>query len=107
MLAKVNVVHVPYKGSSQVSTALLSGEVTLALINPISILGQIQHGKLRVLAVSTAERSSLLPRVPTLAEAGLAGYEITHPLQRNSQLGLDSPHRERQAWRRVQIMESQ
>ncbi|MBI3068105.1 MAG: tripartite tricarboxylate transporter substrate binding protein [Betaproteobacteria bacterium] len=75
MLAGVDMLHVPYKGSSQVSTALISGEVSLALVNPVSTLPHVKAGKLRVLAVTTAERSPLLPAVPTIAESGVRGYE--------------------------------
>ena len=69
------MLHVPYKGSAQVITALLVGEVTLALINPLSALGPVRSGRLRLLAVSTAERSPALPDVPTISEAGVPGYE--------------------------------
>jgi len=74
-LAKAEMLHVPYKGSAQVITALLVGEVTLALINPLSALGPVRSGRLRLLAVSTAERSPALPDVPTISEAGVPGYE--------------------------------
>ncbi len=75
LLAQVDILHVPYKGSSQVSTALIGGELSLAIVNPVSILPHIKAGRLRLLGVSTAKRSPLLPDVPTIAEAGVPGYE--------------------------------
>jgi len=70
------LLHVPYKGSAPLTTDLLAGQVTMSFD---SIPPQIQHiraGKLRALAVATPTRSSLLPDVPTLQEAGLKGFDI-------------------------------
>ena len=70
------LLHVPYKGSAPLTTDLLAGQVTMSFD---SIPPQIQHiraGKLRALAVATSTRSSLLPDVPTLQEAGLKGFDI-------------------------------
>ena len=75
LLAGVQMLHVPYKGSSQVTTALLGGEISLAFISPASILAHINSGRLRALAVTTAQRTPLLPEVPTIAEAGVPDYE--------------------------------
>lgn len=75
MLAGLDMLHIPYKGSSQVSTSLISGEISLALVNPVSTLPHVKAGRLRVLAVTTAERSPLVPEVPTIAESGVPGYE--------------------------------
>lgn len=75
--AAVDIRHVPYKGAGQITTGLLSGEIqTSFLIPPIS-QPHIQSGRLRGLAVSTRERSSALPDLPSLHEAGIAGYEVT------------------------------
>ena len=72
-----NLVHVPYKGSSQAHIDLLGGQVEMMLDTSSSAMGQIKAGKLRPLAVTTPRRSAELPQVPTLAEAGVPGAEIT------------------------------
>jgi len=74
--ARVDLVHVPYKGSAIVTTALLSGEVTSAFTNPISSLPHVKAGRIRNLGVTSAQRWPLLPDYPTLAEAGAPGYEL-------------------------------
>jgi tripartite-type tricarboxylate transporter receptor subunit TctC len=76
LLAHVNMVHVPYKGSALVTTALLSGEVMTAFTNPISSLPHVKAGRIRNLGVTSAERWPLFPDLPTLAESGVAGYEL-------------------------------
>ena len=72
-----SLVHVPYKGSSQAQVDLLGGQVEMMLDTSSSAMGQIKAGKLRPLAVTTPRRSTELPQVPTLAEAGVPGVEIT------------------------------
>ena len=74
--ARVDLVHVPYKGSAIVTTALLSGEVTSAFTNPISSLPHVKAGRIRNLGVTSAQRWPLLPDYPTLAESGAPGYEL-------------------------------
>ncbi|GAA5232079.1 tripartite tricarboxylate transporter substrate binding protein [Verticiella sediminum] len=69
------MVHVPYAGSSQAVLALMAGEVDVAALPAAAVLPQVQAGKLRALAVTTGERSSLLPELPTLKEGGLDGVE--------------------------------
>lgn len=69
------ITHVPYRGAAAAITALLSGEVDMMFDNLPSAIGQIQAGKLRALAVTTAKRSSSLPEVPTLAESGLKDFD--------------------------------
>ncbi len=73
--AGVDYRHVPYKGSAPAVQDLLGGRVQLMFDNLPSALPQIQSGNLRAIAVTTAERSSLLPDVPTIAEAGYAGFD--------------------------------
>jgi tripartite-type tricarboxylate transporter receptor subunit TctC len=70
------LLHVPYKGSGPLTTDLLGGQVTMSFDTLTPVLPHIKSGKLRALAVSTARRSSVLPDVPTLAEAGLKGFDI-------------------------------
>jgi tripartite-type tricarboxylate transporter receptor subunit TctC len=75
--AGVDVVHVPYKGGAQATTALLAGEVSYMLANPQLVMAFIQAGKLRALAVTGPARLDTLPAVPTLKEAGIAGVDVT------------------------------
>ena len=70
-------VHVPYKGSSQAHADLIMGRVQIMLDTTSSAMPQIKAGKLRPLAVTTAQRSAELPNVPTLAEAGYPGFEMS------------------------------
>jgi tripartite-type tricarboxylate transporter receptor subunit TctC len=71
------VTHIPYRGAAAAMTALMANEVDMMFDNLPSALGQIQAGKLKALAVTTPQRSSVLPQVPTMAEAGLAGYQVS------------------------------
>jgi tripartite-type tricarboxylate transporter receptor subunit TctC len=71
------VTHIPYRGAAAAMTALMAGEVDLMFDNLPSALGQIQAGKLKALAVTTPQRSSVLPQVPTMAEAGLPGFQVS------------------------------
>lgn len=77
MLAGVDVVHVPYKGVPQAVTDLLGGHLHFQFGSPVSVLPHVKSGKLRLLAVTTPYRSPGLPDVPTVAEAGVPGYEFT------------------------------
>jgi tripartite-type tricarboxylate transporter receptor subunit TctC len=74
-LAKVDILHIPYKGSAPAVTDLLGGQVMMMFDNIPSALPHIKAGKLRALAVTGAKRDPLLPDVPTVAEAGVPGYE--------------------------------
>ena len=76
-MAKIDMVHVPCKGGAPSTIATVSGEAHLMFSSIASMLGQIQQGRLRVLAVSSAKRSLVLPNVPTVSEEGLAGYEAS------------------------------
>jgi tripartite-type tricarboxylate transporter receptor subunit TctC len=75
LLGRVELVHVPYKGSGPALAALLGGEVQVAFFAVPSTLPHVKSGRLRVLAVGSAKRSQLMPDVPTIAEAGLPGYD--------------------------------
>jgi len=72
----VHLLHVPYKGSGPLTTDLLGGQVAMSFDTITPVLQHIKGGKLRALAVTTAKRSSVLPDVPTLEEAGLKGFDI-------------------------------
>jgi tripartite-type tricarboxylate transporter receptor subunit TctC len=75
--AGIEVLHVPYKGGPQATTALLAGEVSYMLANPQLVMQFIQAGKLRALAVTGNTRINALPAVPTLKEAGVPGVDVT------------------------------
>jgi tripartite-type tricarboxylate transporter receptor subunit TctC len=75
-LTGTQLVHIPYKGSGPLATDLLGGQVTMSFDTVTPVLPHIKAGKLRALAVTTSRRSSALPDVPTLEEAGLAGFNI-------------------------------
>jgi len=75
-MAGVDMLHVPYKGATPAVTDLLGGQVQLMFDTVASSLPHIKAGKLRPLAVTTTKRSVALPSVPTMAEAGLPGYEM-------------------------------
>jgi tripartite-type tricarboxylate transporter receptor subunit TctC len=73
LVAKVKVVHVPYKGSAAAMNDLIAGNVTMSFDTTASSIGQIRAGKLKALAVAAPQRSPALPGVPTTAEAGFPG----------------------------------
>jgi tripartite-type tricarboxylate transporter receptor subunit TctC len=81
----VEMLHVPYKGGSALVAAVLSGEVQSGWSGIPNVLSNIRAGKLRVYAISTAQRSSALPDVPTAAELGFAGFDIA------TVIGLQAP----------------
>jgi len=84
-LTKVEMTHVPYKGSAPVLQALMAGEVNLAF-DPLSAsLPHVRAGKVRALGVTTAARTELAPELPTIAEGGVAGFEA------NAWYGLQVP----------------
>lgn len=74
-MANVKILHVPYKGAAPAVVELLSGHVQLSFISAPGVMPHVKNNRLRVLAVTNAKRSVLLPAVPTLNEAGLRGYE--------------------------------
>lgn len=76
-MAGADVVHVPYKGGSLALADLMAGQVPAAITGLPTALSAISGGKVRALAVTASERSRHVPEVPTLAEAGLGGYEVT------------------------------
>jgi tripartite-type tricarboxylate transporter receptor subunit TctC len=75
--AGVDMVHVPYKGAAPAMQGLLAGDTQLMFDNLASAMSQVKAGKLRALAVTTAERSKLVSDLPTMAEAGVPGFDIS------------------------------
>lgn len=74
-MAGIDMIHVPYKGGAPSVVGLLSGEVQMLFTSIPSVLSQIHARRVKPIAVSTAKRSSALPEVPTVSEAGLPGYD--------------------------------
>jgi tripartite-type tricarboxylate transporter receptor subunit TctC len=75
-LAGRNLQIVPYKNSPDIVVALLRNDVQMLVEFPPAVQGQVNDGKLRILATSSPKRSSLMPNIPTVAEAGVKGYEV-------------------------------
>jgi tripartite-type tricarboxylate transporter receptor subunit TctC len=75
VMVGVKMAHVPYKGAAPATTAILGGEVQVLFNNVIPALPHVKTGRLRALAVTSAKRSPAAPDVPTIAEAGVPGYE--------------------------------
>ncbi len=71
-----DMIHVPYKGSAPMVTDLLGGHVQVAFDNVPNVITQVKAGTLRALAITSAQRSPMVPDVPTVAEAGVPGYEV-------------------------------
>ena len=84
-LGKVDLVHVPYKGGGPLSIALLSGEISISFGSIATVLPQVRAGRQRALAVTGAARAQAMATLPTVAEAGIAGYEM------NSWYGVLAP----------------
>lgn len=78
IVAKVEIVHVPYKGGGPAVSDLLGGQISAVFATPASAGAQVKAGRIRALAVTGAARSSLMPEVPTIAESGYPGYEATN-----------------------------
>ena len=77
-LAGIELVHVPYKGGSLAVTDLLGGRLALMFANLTTVQAHIKSGKVRALAIGTARRSLVVPELPTVAEAGVPGYEANN-----------------------------
>ena len=76
-MAGVDIVHVPYKGAQPALTDLIAGQVQLMFATSASVIPYMKAGRLRALAVTTARRAPSVPELPTVSEAGLAGFEAT------------------------------
>jgi tripartite-type tricarboxylate transporter receptor subunit TctC len=76
-LAHIDIVHIPYKGNAAALTGLVAGEAHMMFSNLLTSMPHVKSGRLRVLAVSTAKRSPQMPELPTIAESGVPGYDVT------------------------------
>ena len=76
-MAKIKMVHVPHKGMSPALTDLMAGQVQVLLVSAASMEAQIKSSRLRAIGMSTAKRSSFAPNLPTIAESGLPGYDVS------------------------------
>ncbi len=81
----IDMVHVPYKGGAPAAVALASGEVSVGVTEPTSMLPHVRAGRIRALAVTDPKRSITVPEIPTVAESGVPGYET------NSWVALFAP----------------
>jgi tripartite-type tricarboxylate transporter receptor subunit TctC len=75
--ARIDLIHVPFRGSGPMLAEIIAGRVEVGVDNMPSVIGHVREGRLRALAVTTATRSAALPEVPTTAELGLPGVEAT------------------------------
>lgn len=75
MQARIDVVHVPYKGTPLAITDLLGGQVSFMFANTLSVLPHVGAGRLRALAITSAKRNAATPQLPTMEESGLRGFE--------------------------------
>jgi tripartite-type tricarboxylate transporter receptor subunit TctC len=76
-MARIDVVHVPYKGTTPAFVDLMGGQIQFLFPTSVSAASHVQSGKLKALAISSAQRAPNLPNVPTIAESGLPGYEAS------------------------------
>ena len=75
--AGVNIVHVPYKGDGPATVALLGNEVQMSIGSLSSLLPHVNSGRLKPIAVTSSSRAAIAPAIPTIAESGLPGFDIT------------------------------
>ena len=75
--ARIDIVHIPYKGTPPAVTDLIAGQVSMMFANTLSVLPYVNSGRLRALAISSAKRSAAAPALPTIAETGMPGFEAS------------------------------
>jgi tripartite-type tricarboxylate transporter receptor subunit TctC len=94
-MAKVDMLHIPYRGGGPALNDVIGGQVPLFFANVASSLGHIQSGRLRALAVTSKLRSRVLPDVPSMEEAGLKGYQVLEWNPVLAPAGVPAPVREK------------
>jgi tripartite-type tricarboxylate transporter receptor subunit TctC len=104
ILAKVDMVHVPYKGGGPALIAVVAGEVPVTFGTAASVSPHTRSGRLRALAVTSGKRSAVLPDLPTIAEAGLPGYEMLNWLGLFAPAGTPRPIVDRLASEALRIV---
>jgi len=77
LMAKINLVHVPYKGVSAAMTDVVAGQIQILSGDLTTLMPQVKNGRLRAIAVTSAKRSALVPDIPTIAESGVPGYDAS------------------------------
>jgi tripartite-type tricarboxylate transporter receptor subunit TctC len=87
----IDGVHVPFRGAAQIAPAMLSGDLTFAIDNLASYVPIVQEGRMRALAVTSAQRHPALPDVPTMAEAGIPNFEVTSWCAMGMPAGVPAP----------------
>ena len=97
LMAGIDLLHVPYKGSAPAMTDLIGGQVQLTFDTNVAALPMLQAGRVKALAVTSAKRSPSLPQVPTIAEAGYPEYEMVPWIGIVAPRGLPAPVRDKLA----------
>lgn len=87
----LKMTHIPYKGSAPLMTDLIGGQIPVSFDTVVAAAPQLKSGKIKVLAVTTAKRSTIMPDVPTVAEAGYPGFDMTAWLALVAPHGLPAP----------------
>jgi len=90
-MAGVDIQHIPYKGTGPLIADLLSGQINMTIASIVPLIPQVRAGKLRAVAVTGSRRSGALPDVPTVAEAGVPGYDMTNWFGILAPAGLPRP----------------
>ena len=91
MLGKTKLLHVPYKGGGPAMTDLLGGQIDMIFMTSLEAAPHVQSGRLRAIAVSGARRLKSMPKLPTVMEAGIPGYEVTQWYGVIAPAGLPGP----------------
>jgi tripartite-type tricarboxylate transporter receptor subunit TctC len=76
LMTRTDIVHVPYRATTTAMADLMGGRIDMILIGQSSVKPLMEAGKLKILAIASAQRSPLMPEIPTLEEAGVPGYEV-------------------------------
>ena len=88
---RLDIVHVPYKSSAQAVPAVVGGQVPLGVASLANVAGFAQEGRLRVLGISTRKRSTMAPSVPSIAEAGVPGFDHDAEVGLIARAGIPQP----------------